>query len=88
MVKVTIQAKENGPLIVETDGKRLCALCRCTASENKPSCDSSHAKSGFKAEASETKVCDWAGKTFFLISHLAAPVSISQLVVEPTLGGT
>ena len=58
MVKVTISAKENGPLIVETDGKRLCALCRCTPSENKPNCDGSHAKSGFKAEASEIKVCD------------------------------
>jgi len=58
MVKVTINAIENGPLIVETDGKRLCALCRCTASENKPNCDGSHAKSDFKAEASEIKVCD------------------------------
>jgi len=58
MVKVTISAKENGPLIVETDGKRLCALCRCGASESKPNCDGSHAKSGFKADASEIKVCD------------------------------
>jgi len=58
MVKVTINAKENGPLIVETDGTRLCALCRCGASENKPNCDGSHAKSDFKAEASEIKVCD------------------------------
>ena len=58
MVKVTINVKENGPLIIETDGKRLCALCRCGASEKTPNCDGSHAKSGFKADASEIKVCD------------------------------
>lgn len=58
MTKVTINAKENGPVIVEADGKVVCALCRCGTSENKPNCDGSHAKIGFKAESSEIKVCD------------------------------
>ena len=53
---VVIKAKENGPLIVESDGKTVCALCRCGASENKPNCDGSHAKIGFKAKAIEVKV--------------------------------
>jgi len=58
MVNVVIKAKENGPLIVESDGKTICALCRCGASGNKPNCDGSHAKVGFKAEASEIKVSE------------------------------
>lgn len=58
MANVTIKGKENGPLIVEVDGKTTAALCRCGQSENKPNCDGSHAKVGFKAEASETKVTE------------------------------
>ncbi len=58
MTNVTIKGKENGPLIVEVDGKTISALCRCGASENKPKCDGSHAKIGFKAESSETKVTE------------------------------
>ncbi|MCV0366128.1 MAG: CDGSH iron-sulfur domain-containing protein [Nitrosopumilus sp.] len=56
MTNVGIKAKENGPLIVESDGNTVCALCRCGASENKPNCDGTHAKIGFKAEYSEIKV--------------------------------
>ncbi len=56
MANVIIKAKENGPLIVESDGKTVCALCRCGASEGKPNCDGTHAKVGFKAEASEIQV--------------------------------
>jgi CDGSH-type Zn-finger protein len=58
MTNVTIKAKENGPLIVECDGKTICALCRCGASENKPNCDGTHTKTGFKAESSEIKVSE------------------------------
>ena len=58
MTNVVIKAKENGPLIVESDGKTVCALCRCGASENKPNCDGSHAKIGFKADSSEIKVTE------------------------------
>lgn len=56
MANVVIKAKENGPLIVESNGNVVCALCRCGASKNKPNCDGSHAKIGFKAESSETKI--------------------------------
>lgn len=54
-----IKVLPNGPLYVEgkfeitlTDGstevKEKAALCRCGASGNKPYCDGSHAKIGFK----------------------------------------
>jgi CDGSH-type Zn-finger protein len=56
MTNVTIKAKENGPFIVERDGKTVCALCRCGKSENKPNCDGTHAKIGFQAKGSEIKV--------------------------------
>ncbi len=58
MSKITVKAKENGPLIVEVDGKTVSALCRCGASESKPKCDGSHAKIGFKAEASELNIAE------------------------------
>lgn len=57
---VTIKIAENGPLLVngsilleDATGKRIetkaiFALCRCGASENKPFCDGSHKKIGFK----------------------------------------
>ena len=56
MTDIKIQAKENGPLVVEKDGKRICALCRCGSSDKKPNCDGSHAKSGFKAEKDEINI--------------------------------
>lgn len=56
MANIVIKAQENGPLIVESDGNTVCALCRCGASENKPNCDGSHTKIGFKADASEVQV--------------------------------
>ena len=58
MVKVTIKAAENGPLIVNVDGLKKAALCRCGASEKKPNCDGSHAKIGFKAKGSELTVIE------------------------------
>ncbi|MBS3922123.1 CDGSH iron-sulfur domain-containing protein [Nitrosarchaeum sp. AC2] len=56
MNKVTIKALENGPFIVEVDGKTVSALCRCGKSENKPYCDGTHAKIGFQANKSEIKI--------------------------------
>lgn len=56
MAKITIEATENGPYVVKADGKTVAALCRCGASNNKPNCDGSHAKIGFKAEASKLEV--------------------------------
>jgi len=58
MTNVVVKAKENGPLIIESDGKTICALCRCGASENKPHCDGSHVKIGFKAESTEIQVSE------------------------------
>lgn len=56
MAKVTIEATENGPLIVKADGKTVTALCRCGASNTKPNCDGSHTKIGFKAKSSKMEV--------------------------------
>lgn len=56
-----IEASPNGPLLVsgdvtirhgdgtETQIRRKTALCRCGQSGNKPFCDGSHTKAGFKA---------------------------------------
>ncbi|HHC07227.1 MAG TPA: CDGSH iron-sulfur domain-containing protein [Actinobacteria bacterium] len=54
-----IHASENGPYLIDTNGRvrlgdetkelRRLALCRCGASENKPTCDGSHKKIGFEA---------------------------------------
>jgi CDGSH-type Zn-finger protein len=56
MAKVTIEATENGPYVVKSDDKVVCALCRCGASNNKPNCDGTHSKIGFKAKASKIEV--------------------------------
>ena len=51
MAKITIEGVENGPYVVKSDGKTMYALCRCGASNEKPNCDGSHTKVGFKAKA-------------------------------------
>ncbi|TBR25299.1 MAG: CDGSH iron-sulfur domain-containing protein [Candidatus Nitrosotenuis sp.] len=56
MAKITIKAIENGPCVMDVDGKTVAALCRCGASNNKPHCDGSHSKIGFKAKATEIGV--------------------------------
>jgi len=48
--KLEIEASENGPYLVKVNGKVVYALCRCGNSNNKPFCDGSHRKVGFKAE--------------------------------------
>jgi len=58
MTNVKIKAEENGPLLVEVDGKTTITLCRCGKSQTQPSCDGTHAKIGFKATASEIKVTE------------------------------
>lgn len=50
MVKITINAIKNGPCIVNVDGEKVIALCRCNESHNKPRCDGTHAKVEFKAD--------------------------------------
>jgi CDGSH-type Zn-finger protein len=57
----SIQTLRNGPYLVngeielkDADGKviptkdKSCAFCRCGASNNKPFCDGTHVKVGFK----------------------------------------
>lgn len=58
MAKVTVKATENGPCLVIVDGKTVTALCRCGASNNKPHCDGSHGKIGFKAKQAEIKLVE------------------------------
>lgn len=53
MAKIRIYAVENGPYVVELDGKTHAALCRCGSSSNKPHCDGSHRRVEFKAVASQ-----------------------------------
>lgn len=59
-IETVVEAKPNGPLFVygniivkKTDGsdenrKKVTAFCRCGNSNNKPFCDGSHIKAGFK----------------------------------------
>jgi len=53
MAKIIIKAMKDGPCIVTVDGQKIAALCRCGASNNKPRCDGTHAKIGFKADESQ-----------------------------------
>lgn len=62
MVKVKIEPRPNGPYkisgefeLYDAQGKRLPTeevvwLCRCGGSKEKPFCDGTHRKIGFKAE--------------------------------------
>lgn len=58
LTKVIIKAEENGPLMVEVDGKTTITLCRCGKSKTQPSCDGNHVKAGFTATSSEIKVIE------------------------------
>jgi CDGSH-type Zn-finger protein len=64
MSSTKIQVRSNGPLRIEGDfmivdpgdkpfglgGRTAISLCRCGNSENKPFCDGSHGRTGFKSE--------------------------------------
>jgi len=63
MSKIKIQTIKNGPLkvsggveLVDGEGKKIKTegkdiwFCRCGQSKNKPFCDGTHVKVGFKAE--------------------------------------
>lgn len=58
LAKVIIKAEENGPLMVNVDGKTTITLCRCGKSKTQPSCDGTHVKTGFTANSSEIKVIE------------------------------
>ncbi len=63
MSDVTVQLRENGPILIsgpvtfkdsqgnsfDVSGKAAFALCRCTQSKNKPFCDGSHKGCGYLA---------------------------------------
>ena len=58
VVNVQIRCTENGPNLIVIDDNVVYAMCRCGGSNNKPYCDGTHAKIGFKAEAKEIKVIE------------------------------
>lgn len=58
LTKVIIKAEENGPLMVQVDGKTTITLCRCGKSKTQPSCDGNHANLGFTATPSEIKIVE------------------------------
>jgi len=92
--KPTITANENGPLIVRrlqrlrnSKGEALqtnavVALCRCGGSANKPFCDGSHKRVGFKsahtADKSQDRTETYTGKDVtildnrFICAHIGA----------------
>ncbi len=65
-----IRILKDGPVLIETSGKfkvkvgekeeiregKVVALCRCGRSNDKPFCDGSHARAGFRAEGVEIEV--------------------------------
>jgi CDGSH-type Zn-finger protein len=58
MTRVEIKCTENGPNLIVVNGNVTSALCRCGGSSNKPYCDGTHAKIGFKAETKEIKILE------------------------------
>lgn len=58
MGRIEIKCTENGPILITVEGNVTTALCRCGASNNKPYCDGTHQKIGFKAEAKEIKITE------------------------------
>lgn len=54
--KIKIESVENGPYLVKVGDDVRTALCRCGGSNNKPYCDGTHAKIGFKADKSEVEI--------------------------------
>lgn len=71
MEKVTITTRPNGPYLVkgpirlvDPEGKEFTvqgdtvALCRCGGSTNKPFCDGTHSKLGFKAAEQAVREAD------------------------------
>jgi CDGSH-type Zn-finger protein len=58
MTKVEIKCMENGPNMIMVDNKVFATMCRCGASSNKPYCDGTHVKIGFKADAKEILVSE------------------------------
>ena len=53
---IVLKLLRNGPIIVVKDNNVLMTLCRCGASSNKPYCDGTHGRVGFKADETEISI--------------------------------
>ena len=58
MAKVVIVSLEHGPNLVLVDGKASYEFCICGHSSNKPFCDMTHRRVGFKAARAETTISE------------------------------
>jgi len=56
VVSIIIEGIENGPNLVKVNGEMKHALCRCGGSNNKPFCDGTHRKIGFKAPPHKVEI--------------------------------
>lgn len=58
MARVEIRSILNGPNLILVDGKAAGEFCRCGHSNEKPFCDGSHQRVGFKAPAAVTVIVE------------------------------
>lgn len=94
----SIEARENGPLLVRSlgvlrlsdgtavDAEELFALCRCGGSANKPYCDGTHSRIGFRSlresQAPLDKVRSYEGREVTILDRRAICSHATHCVSE------